>query len=157
MDPLNASSPAFSTFVGLLFHALADGIALGAAAMSSQQLPGTTLGEAATSGLSFVIFFSLLIHKAPVAFSLTVLLISYAPAVATSTRAYYSQIRKSLLVFSLATPVGAIATWIVLKVLLLASWSDSMDESAEEDGNIEEVVGGNMRGRLEFWSKSFLK
>lgn len=29
-----------------------------------------------------------------------------------------------------------------------------MNEGAEEDGNVEGVFAGSMRGRLEFWSRS---
>ena len=28
-----------------------------------------------------------------------------------------------------------------------------MDESTEEDGNIDAVLGGSLRGRMEFWSR----
>ncbi|CAD6576125.1 MAG: hypothetical protein CYPHOPRED_005878 [Cyphobasidiales sp. Tagirdzhanova-0007] len=148
IDPLNSASPAFSTFIGLVVHALADGISLGAASMANIQLPGNNTGDSA--GLGFLIFISLIVHKAPVAFSLSTLLLSHSHGLAS--RLQYSQIKRSLIVFSLATPLGALVTWLLLRIITLASWSDSMDESTEEDGNIDAVLGGSLRGRMEFWT-----
>lgn len=158
LDPLDSRSPAFSTFVGLLFHALADGISLGAASSFSSSSAVAVERDAASDngsvGLSLLVFISLIIHKAPVAFSLSTLLLSYAPS--ASIQSYKSQIRKALLWFSLATPIGAMITWFLLKLITLISWSESMNEGAEEDGNVEGVFAGSMRGRLEFWSMLFL-
>lgn len=151
IDPLKPASPAFSTFIGLLFHAIADGISLGAASLVSGQPQGSSFTESATSGLSVVIFLSIIVHKAPVAFSLTTFFLLHAHGL--STRVHFTYMKRALIVFSLATPFGAILTWLLLKIISLASWSDSMDENAEEDGNIEGVLGGNMRGKLEFWSE----
>jgi hypothetical protein len=156
-DPLNSHSPAFSTFIGLLFHALADGISLGAASSFPSSSSGVAVerdgASDSTAGLSVLIFLSLLIHKAPVAFSLSTLLLSYAPSSSLHT-SYKSQIRKALLWFALATPVGAIVTWVLLKTITLISWSESLNEGAEEDGNVNGIFAGSMRGRLEFWSES---
>jgi hypothetical protein len=88
-----------------------------------------------------------------VAFSLSTLLLSYAPSSSLHT-SYKSQIRKALLWFALATPVGAIVTWVLLKTITLISWSESLNEGAEEDGNVNGIFAGSMRGRLEFWSES---
>ena len=163
-DPLDSASPAFSTFVGLLFHALADGIALGAAASfasagaTSPGQGGKQGGSAVGSddddeaaGLSFLIFLSLIVHKAPVAFSLSSLLMSFSPA--ASLRTHKSHIRRALGVFALATPIGAVVTWLALRLVSLITWSASMEDGNEEDGNIEGPLGGNMRGKLEFWSE----
>ena len=79
-----------STTVGLVIHACADGIALGAST--------TTTGR-----LSFIIFIAIMIHKAPAAFGLTSVLLKQG----LSTRAA----RAHLIVFSLAAPVGALLTW----------------------------------------------
>ena len=79
-----------STTVGLVIHACADGIALGASS--------TTTGR-----LSFIIFLAIMIHKAPAAFGLTSVLLKQG----LSTRAA----RAHLIVFSLAAPVGALLTW----------------------------------------------
>ena len=90
-------SRSFATTIGLVIHAAADGIALGASS------------TATNSGLSFVIFFAIMIHKAPAAFGLTSVLIKQG----LSKRAA----RGHLVLFSLAAPVGAILTWILAKVL----------------------------------------
>lgn len=79
-----------STTVGLVIHACADGIALGASTTT-------------TSRLSFIIFVAIMIHKAPAAFGLTSVLLKQG----LSTRAA----RAHLIVFSLAAPVGALLTW----------------------------------------------
>lgn len=87
----------FATTIGLVIHAAADGIALGASS------------TATNSGLSLVIFFAIMIHKAPAAFGLTSVLIKQG----LSKRAA----RGHLVLFSLAAPAGAILTWILAHVL----------------------------------------
>ncbi|MCJ1479870.1 hypothetical protein MMC06_000024 [Schaereria dolodes] len=84
-----------STTLGLVIHAAADGIALGA---SSTQ-----------PSLSFIIFLAIMIHKAPAAFGLTSVLLRQG----LGKRAA----RAHLVVFSLAAPVGAVGTWMVVRVL----------------------------------------
>ncbi|KAH8553493.1 Zinc/iron permease [Umbelopsis sp. PMI_123] len=78
--------------VGLVVHAAADGIALGASARHPH--------------LSFVIFFAIMIHKAPSAFALTTVLMNEG--------FMRARIRRHLFVFSLAAPVGAILTYAAL-------------------------------------------
>lgn len=158
VDPLNSASPAFSTFIGLLFHALADGISLGAASAFSSSTSSAHHGsdkgqtDSGDDGLSLIIFLSLIIHKAPVAFSLSSLLMSFYPA--AMQRAQKSHIRRALGVFSLATPIGAVVTWLLLRIVALISWSESVrDDAAEEDGNVGTPLNASMQGRLVFWSK----
>lgn len=86
-----------STTVGLVIHAAADGIALGASSTTT------------TSNLSFVIFIAIMIHKAPAAFGLTSVLLKQG----LSKRAA----RAHLIIFSLAAPVGAIFTWSAAHLL----------------------------------------
>ncbi|KAK4561610.1 hypothetical protein LTR86_004289 [Recurvomyces mirabilis] len=88
-----------STTLGLLIHATADGIALGASSASN-----TNTGNR----LTLVIFLALMLHKAPAAFGLTAVLLKQG----LSKR----MARAHLIVFSLAAPVGAIGTWIVAKM-----------------------------------------
>lgn len=90
-DPGNspAHSHGFATTTGLVIHAAADGIALGA--------------SSSNTNLSFIIFLALLIHKAPASFGLTSVLLKQG----LSTRAA----RGHLLIFSLAAPVGALLTF----------------------------------------------
>ncbi|OQO13748.1 hypothetical protein B0A48_01978 [Cryoendolithus antarcticus] len=78
--------------LGLLIHALADGIALGASSTNPS-----------TSKLKLVIFLALMLHKAPAAFGLTSILLRQG----LSKRA----VRAHLIAFSAAAPVGALATF----------------------------------------------
>lgn len=89
-------SRASSTTVGLVIHAAADGIALGASSTT-------------TSRLSFIIFLAIMIHKAPAAFGLTSVLLKQGLTKRTA--------RTHLIVFSLAAPAGAIATWVAAHIL----------------------------------------
>jgi zinc transporter 9 len=100
-----------STTVGLVIHACADGIALGAS---------STSGSASSSGrnLSFIIFVALMIHKAPAAFGLTTTLLKQG----LSKRAA----RAHLIVFSLAAPAGALVTWAAASLLGYGGLPESM-------------------------------
>ncbi|MCJ1246043.1 hypothetical protein MMC30_003247 [Trapelia coarctata] len=96
-SPSGQSVPkaAFSTTLGLVIHAAADGIALGAS--SSQP------------SLSFIIFIAIMIHKAPAAFGLTSVLLKQGLGKRMA--------RAHLVAFSLAAPLGALATWLVVRIL----------------------------------------
>ncbi|KAH8724320.1 ZIP zinc transporter-domain-containing protein [Phaeosphaeriaceae sp. PMI808] len=91
MPPHMAPKKTSATTVGLIVHACADGIALGA----SSTAPSTSL--------SLVIFFAIMLHKAPAAFGLTSVLLKQGLSKKTT--------RKHLAFFSLAAPVGAVVTW----------------------------------------------
>ena len=82
----------FATTTGLIIHAAADGIALGASSSS------------ANTGLSFIIFVAIMVHKTPAAFGLTSVLLKQGLSKRTA--------RTHLLFFSLAAPTGAILTWL---------------------------------------------
>lgn len=90
-------SRSVSTTTGLVIHAAADGIAMGASSSTSN------------ARLGFIVFFAILIHKAPAAFGLTSVLLRQG----LSKRGA----RGHLLVFSLAAPFGAIATWLLIALL----------------------------------------
>lgn len=92
-----------STTLGLVIHAAADGIALGASSTT-------------TARLTFIIFLALLIHKAPAAFGLTSVLLKQG----LSKRAA----RFHLLIFSLAAPAGALVTWSAAHLLGYAEAAD---------------------------------
>lgn len=81
-----------SPTVGLVVHAAADGIALGASANHPN--------------LSFIVFLAIMLHKAPAAFGLTTVLL----------REGYTRhhVRRHLATFSLAAPSGALATYVLL-------------------------------------------
>ncbi|MCJ1364915.1 hypothetical protein MMC16_004032 [Acarospora aff. strigata] len=90
-------SHSLSTTTGLVIHAAADGIALGASSSTSN------------TSLSFIIFVAIMVHKAPAAFGLTSVLLKQG----LTKRAA----RGHLIVFSLAAPIGAITTWVVVSAL----------------------------------------
>lgn len=107
----SSSSRPSSTTVGLVIHACADGIALGASSASS--------GSSDTGrNLSFIIFLALMIHKAPAAFGLTTTLLKQG----LSKRAA----RAHLIVFSLAAPAGALITWAAARLLGYGGLPESM-------------------------------
>ncbi|KAI2789196.1 Zinc transporter ZIP9 [Penicillium oxalicum] len=85
----------FATTMGLVIHAAADGIALGATSTDT--------------GLSFIIFLAIMVHKAPASFGLTSILLKQGLSARTA--------RAHLLVFSLAAPIGALATFLFAHLL----------------------------------------
>lgn len=93
----------FATTTGLVIHAAADGIALGA--------------SSSDTGLSFIIFLAIMVHKAPASFGLTSILLKQGLSSRTA--------RAHLLVFSLAAPLGALATFIFVQMM----GSSSADEA----------------------------
>jgi solute carrier family 39 (zinc transporter), member 9 len=90
------SSHTHATTIGLVIHAFADGIALGA-----------STAQPSTVGL--VVFAAIMLHKAPAAFGLTTTLLKQG----LSKR----EARTHLLLFSFAAPLGAFVTWIVIQGL----------------------------------------
>ncbi|KAK1248008.1 hypothetical protein MKX07_000896 [Trichoderma sp. CBMAI-0711] len=97
LAPTPRRARSLATTTGLVIHAAADGIAMGASATSSNMR------------LGFVIFIAIMIHKAPAAFGLTSILLKQG----LSKRAA----RGHLVIFSLAAPVGALTTWIMITLL----------------------------------------
>jgi zinc transporter 9 len=97
LTPTPKYSRSIATTTGLVIHAAADGIAMGASAASS------------SPKLGFIVFIAILVHKAPAAFGLTSVLLKQG----LSKRAA----RGHLIVFSLASPLGALTTWLLIKVL----------------------------------------
>lgn len=97
LAPPPKQSRGFATTTGLVIHAAADGIAMGAGATTSD----TQLG--------LIIFVAIMLHKAPAAFGLSTVLLKQG----LSKRAA----RGHLLVFSLAAPFGALSTWAIVALL----------------------------------------
>lgn len=97
LAPSPKQTRSLATTTGLVIHAAADGIAMGASASTSN----TKLG--------FIIFIAIMIHKAPAAFGLTSVLLKQG----LSKRAA----RGHLIIFSLAAPFGALSTWLVVHLL----------------------------------------
>jgi len=114
LTPSPKQSRSLATTTGLVIHAAADGIAMGASATTSNMK------------LGFIIFVAIMVHKAPAAFGLTSVLLKQG----LSKRAA----RGHLIVFSLAAPFGAIATYLIIS-----------------------MVGGNMEGPSgEWWTGMLL-
>lgn len=97
LAPTPRASRSMATTLGLVIHAAADGIAMGASSSTEDMK------------MSFVIFVAIMIHKAPAAFGLTSVLLKQG----LSKRAA----RGHLIVFSLAAPVGAVVTWMLVKIM----------------------------------------
>lgn len=95
-----------STTIGLLVHSLADGISLGA---SSAFATASKDKHGGGVSLDIVVFIAIMVHKAPAAFGLVSVLIGDGWAKA--------KIRRALLAFSLAAPVGAVLTYMLLQLL----------------------------------------
>ncbi|KAM5467016.1 hypothetical protein MauCBS54593_005636 [Microsporum audouinii] len=95
-------SAGMATTAGLVIHAAADGIALGA--------------STSNTGLSLIIFVAIMVHKAPASFGLTSVLLKQGHSTKSA--------RAHLLVFSLAAPVGALLTWVIAHTILSGHASD---------------------------------
>jgi len=80
--------------LGLVVHAAADGVALGAAATTNQ------------TDVEVIVFLAIMLHKAPASFGLVTYLLHEGLDKA--------RIKKHLLVFSLAAPLLAIFTYLLL-------------------------------------------
>ncbi|XP_038638195.1 zinc transporter ZIP9 [Scyliorhinus canicula] len=95
-DPEGArtANTKITTTLGLVVHAAADGIALGAAASTSQ------------TSVQLIVFVAIMLHKAPAAFGLVSFLMH-----AGLER---NRIRKHLLVFALAAPLLSMVTYLGL-------------------------------------------
>ncbi len=97
LTPSPKQSRSLATTTGLVIHAAADGIAMGASASSSN----TKLG--------FIVFLAIMVHKAPAAFGLTSVLLKQG----LSKRAA----RSHLIIFSVAAPFGALSTWLLVNIM----------------------------------------
>eukprot|EP00051_Salpingoeca_urceolata_P018369 m.257259 g.257259 ORF g.257259 m.257259 type:complete len:538 (-) comp19180_c3_seq7:33-1646(-) len=84
-----------SAMLGLIVHAAVDGVALGAS-------------TSAGSDSSWLVFFAIMLHKAPAAFGLSTYLMQHG----VNLRGVKSQ----LLIFSLAAPVGAFLTFYAMRI-----------------------------------------
>lgn len=82
--------------LGFVIHAAADGIAMGAAFSEE------------SSGMGWIVFLAILIHKAPSAFGLATFLLA--------KRHSRIQIMKQIGVFSISAPVGAVITFFLINL-----------------------------------------
>lgn len=82
--------------LGLIIHAMADGIALGASSLTEN------------SGLGLVVFLAVIIHKGPTALGLTTTLMTL--------KLNRQQIQTRLLLFSASAPAGALLTYGIVNL-----------------------------------------
>merc|ERR1719341_2727820 len=87
-------SVSWTATLGLVVHAAADGVALGAAATTNQ------------TDVEMIVFLAIMLHKAPASFGLVTYLLHEGLE--------RGRVRKHLLVFSLAAPSAAIFTFLML-------------------------------------------
>lgn len=99
------SRSSFTATLGLVVHAAADGIALGAAAASSH------------TDVEMIVFVAIMLHKAPAAFGLVTFLLHEGLE--------RNKIRRHLLIFALAAPVGAFVTYLSI----IQSGTESLSSS----------------------------
>jgi len=90
------SGKGFTLTLGLVLHALSDGLALGSSIVSD---PGS-------QELSLVVFAALIIHKAPTALALTTSLLA--------SGVNRTDCKKFLSIFSASTPTGAVLAYLFL-------------------------------------------
>jgi zinc transporter 9 len=98
--------------VGILVHSAIDGLALGAISVSDN------------SSLELVVFFAIILHKAPAAFGLTSFLMHQGRT--------HSEVRKHLLYFSLAAPLTSLATFISFGYYNALAGSNSLSASSPD-------------------------
>ena len=94
-----ARSVSWTATLGLVVHAAADGIALGAAATTNQ------------TDVEMIVFLAIMLHKAPASFGLVTYLLHEGLE--------RNRVRKHLLVFSVAAPSAAVLTFLLLQVTSL--------------------------------------
>ncbi|BDA49754.1 Zinc transporter ZIP9 [Coccomyxa sp. Obi] len=100
------SEAASRALVGLLVHSAADGFAVGASSVST------------SASLSFLVAVAMVLHKAPVAFGLATYLLS--------ARWAWARARRALLLFAAASPLTAIATYILINAAPVLSSQTSI-------------------------------
>ncbi|XP_060533354.1 zinc transporter ZIP9 [Cylas formicarius] len=93
-ENLNPSERNITATVGLVVHAAADGVALGAAATTNH------------ADVEIIVFLAIMLHKAPAAFGLVTFLLHEGIE--------RQRIRKHLLIFSLAAPVMTVITYFCI-------------------------------------------
>jgi len=95
-DRIRSSKLSWTTTLGLVVHAAADGIAMGAAAATHQV------------DVEVIVFLAIMLHKAPAAFGLVTFLMHESID--------RVKIRKHLMAFSFAAPLTALLTFCLLSV-----------------------------------------
>ncbi|KAA8904525.1 hypothetical protein TRICI_005470 [Trichomonascus ciferrii] len=90
-------SRSVSTSIGLIIHSVSDGIALGASVSSEN------------SALEMIVFLAIMVHKAPASFGFSAVLLREGLPL--------NKVKRNLAMFAAAAPLGAILTYLIIKVL----------------------------------------
>lgn len=113
---------ALSGLLGLLIHALADGIALGASVGSSD------------TSLRIVVVLAIMVHKAPASIGTCTLLMS--------RQLRRADVRWAVLVFSITTPIGALVTYGAIALFFRVTGGAGATINARDIGAILSFSGG---------------
>ncbi|KAI8092322.1 Zinc/iron permease [Gilbertella persicaria] len=97
--PHTHQKPSLTPTIGLIVHAAADGIALGASANHPD--------------LSMVVFLAIMLHKAPASFALASVLLGEGLS--------HRMIKRNLFLFAIAAPIGSLLTYFTLHFFSSAS------------------------------------
>ncbi|CAK5284131.1 unnamed protein product [Mycena citricolor] len=106
----NPKGRAYPLTFGLVMHGLADGLALGVSALPDPTHPSHG------HDLTLVVFLALIVHKAPTSLAFTTSLLN--------TSLSRADCRKHLGIFAASTPVGAIASYLLLSFFSAGAPSD---------------------------------
>lgn len=106
----------WTTTLGLVVHAAADGIALGAAATTNQ------------TDVEIIVFLAIMLHKAPAAFGLSTFLLREGMD--------RQKVKKHLITFALSAPITAVLTFV-----LLHPSSSSIRPDGSEDWDTFKATG----------------
>lgn len=108
--------------LGVLLHAVADGIAMGSSI------------ESVDTSLRFVVVLAIMVHKAPASIGICTLMMS--------RQLRRNDIHLGILIFSLTTPISALLTYFTLQMLFVTSASSGDGMDAREIGAILSFSGG---------------
>ncbi|KAF7630999.1 hypothetical protein Mgra_00008774 [Meloidogyne graminicola] len=108
------SSKSVST-IGLVIHAFADGIAMGSASSAGSKLE-----------MQILVFVAIMLHKAPAAFALVSILLAQGLD--------KIKIRRHLLIFSLAAPIGTVVTYVLIQMTSPSSIDGQISETPSTSG-----------------------
>jgi len=122
----NSHNEILSFMIGLLTHSAVDGVALGAVS-----------AEGNADSLSILVFVALMAHKGPAAVSMTAFLKRKLKASGDLVQ-NRNNIIKQLIAFSLAAPLFAILTFVVLKSM---KFFTTMDEGEGAENEMDDMLG----------------
>lgn len=111
-----------SGMLGILMHAVADGVAMGSSV------------ESADVSLRLIVMIAVLVHKAPASIGICTLLMA--------RQLPRKHIRMAIAVFAATTPISALLTYGILQGLLSATGSTHAQIGAREMGAILSFSGG---------------